>query len=136
MRLIDADALNDAMFRKSFETDDGRQKWDSGLWIRYKVFEEARDETPTIDAVPATIDGALGYLHKVGWIQEHDRIMTEDAAPVRHGWWDTSEDNRIVCSECTHGAPYMYKISDKLIMQELTYYCPYCGARMDGESDE
>lgn len=62
-----------------------------------------------------------------------DGIPSADAAPVRHGWWDTSEDNRIVCSECTHGAPYMYKISDKLIMQELTYYCPYCGARMDGE---
>lgn len=52
MRLIDADALSDAMYRKSFETDDGRQKWDGGLWIRYKVFEETRDEAPTIDAVP------------------------------------------------------------------------------------
>lgn len=52
MRLIDVDALSNAMYRKSFETDDGRQRWDSGLWIRYKVFEEARDEAPTIDAVP------------------------------------------------------------------------------------
>lgn len=52
MRPIDADALNDAMYRKSFETDDGRQQWDSGLWIRYKVFEEALNEAPTIDAVP------------------------------------------------------------------------------------
>lgn len=30
----------------------------------------------------------------------------------------------------------MYKISDKLIMQELTDYCPYCGARMDGDENE
>lgn len=52
MRLIDADALSNAMYRKSFETDDGRQRWDSGLWIRYKVFEEARDEAPTVDAEP------------------------------------------------------------------------------------
>ena len=52
MRLIDADALSNAMYRKSFETDDGRQRWDSGLWIRYTVFWEARDEAPTIDAVP------------------------------------------------------------------------------------
>ena len=52
MRLIDADALNEAMYRKSFETDDGRQRWDGGLWIRYKVFEEARDEATTVDAVP------------------------------------------------------------------------------------
>ena len=52
MRLIDADALNETMYRKSFETDDGRQRWDSGLWIRYKVFEEAIDEALTIDTVP------------------------------------------------------------------------------------
>lgn len=52
MRLVDADALSNAMYRKSFETNDGRQRWDGGLWIRYKVFEEARDEAPTVDAVP------------------------------------------------------------------------------------
>lgn len=52
MRLIDADALNEAMYRKSFETDDGRQRWDGGLWIRYKVFKEARDEATTVEAMP------------------------------------------------------------------------------------
>lgn len=51
MRLINADALSAAMYHKSFDMDDGRQRWDSGLWIRYKVFEEALDEAPTIDAV-------------------------------------------------------------------------------------
>lgn len=52
MKLIDAYALTRTMYLKSFDTDDGRQRWDSGLWIRYKIFEEARDEQPTIDAVP------------------------------------------------------------------------------------
>ena len=52
MKLIDAYALTRTMYLKSFETDDGRQRWDSGLWIRYKIFEEARDEQPTVDAVP------------------------------------------------------------------------------------
>jgi len=70
------------------------------------------------------------------WIVETlEDLPSADVAAVRHGWWDTSEDNRIVCSECTNGAPYMYKINDKLIMQELTYYCPYCGAIMDGGDD-
>lgn len=63
-------------------------------------------------------------------------IRPADVAPVRYGLWYADEDSRIVCSECKHGAPYMYKISDKLVMQELTDYCPNCGARMDGESDE
>ena len=52
MRLIDAKALDDEMYRKSFETDDGRQRWDSGLWIRYKIYEEASKDAPTVDAVP------------------------------------------------------------------------------------
>ena len=39
MRLIDADALNDAMYHEAFETDSNDQKWDSGCWIRYKMFE-------------------------------------------------------------------------------------------------
>ena len=51
-RLIDADALDRAMYHKSFEVDDGRNVWNSGLWIRYKIYEEASREAPTIDAVP------------------------------------------------------------------------------------
>ena len=40
------------MYHKSFEVDDGRNVWNSGLWIRYKIFEEAIRDAPTIDAVP------------------------------------------------------------------------------------
>lgn len=50
-RLIDADALDAEMYRKSFEVDDGRNVWNSGLWIRYKIFEEAIRDAPTVDAV-------------------------------------------------------------------------------------
>ena len=52
MRLIDADALDAEMYHKSFEVDDGRNVWNSGLWIRYKIFEEALRDAPTVDAVP------------------------------------------------------------------------------------
>ena len=50
-RLIDADALAREMYHKSFEVDDGRNVWNSGLWIRYKIFEEAIIDAPIIDAV-------------------------------------------------------------------------------------
>lgn len=52
VRLIDADALDRAMYHKSFEVDDGRNVWNSGLWIRYKIYEEASREAPTIESVP------------------------------------------------------------------------------------
>lgn len=51
-----------------------------------------------------------------------------DAAPVRHGRWinenpDDSLDPRMRCSICTG-------IESPLIKWR---YCPYCGAKMDGE---
>ena len=49
MRLIDADALTDRMYHDAFETDTDMQKWDSGCWIRYKMFENAIDDAPTIE---------------------------------------------------------------------------------------
>lgn len=52
MKLIDADALDAEMYHKSFEVDDGRNVWNSGLWIRYKIYEEAIRDAPTVDAVP------------------------------------------------------------------------------------
>lgn len=49
MRLIDADALNKRMYHDAFETDSDMQKWDSGCWIRYKMFENALKDAPTIE---------------------------------------------------------------------------------------
>lgn len=49
--LIDRDALSDAMYHETFETDSALQKWDSGCWIRYKMFERHRDSAPVV--IPA-----------------------------------------------------------------------------------
>lgn len=48
MRIIDADELIERMYHDAFETDTDMQKWDSGCWIRYKMFENAMDDAPTI----------------------------------------------------------------------------------------
>lgn len=52
MRLIDADALRETMFHRAFEMDSDMQKWDGGCWIRYKLFENALENAPTIEAEP------------------------------------------------------------------------------------
>lgn len=49
--LIDIDKLSDAMYHEAFETDSAMQKWDSGCWIRYKMFERQRDSAPVV--IPA-----------------------------------------------------------------------------------
>ncbi len=46
--LIDGDELDRIMYHKAFETDSDMQKWDSGCWIRYKMFENSMEEVPTI----------------------------------------------------------------------------------------
>lgn len=49
--LIDRDALSREMYHEAFETDSALQKWDSGCWIRYKMFEKHRDAAPVV--IPA-----------------------------------------------------------------------------------
>lgn len=50
-RYIDADALSGAMYHEAFETDTELQRWDSGCWIRYKLFEDILEQQPTADVV-------------------------------------------------------------------------------------
>lgn len=48
--LIDREALRAAMYEAAFETDSDEQKWDSGCWIRYKMFERVVDSLPSVPA--------------------------------------------------------------------------------------
>ena len=48
---IDKEALRDLMYTEAFERDTGLQRWDSGLWIRYKLFENCLEAIPSVDAV-------------------------------------------------------------------------------------
>ena len=69
-RLIRAEALRQRMYHDAFETDTEMQRWDSGCWVRYKMFENALEDAPTIDA-----------------------------EPVRHGYWINYKDEH-TCSQC------------------------------------
>ena len=40
------------------------------------VFEELPSAQPGI-----TLESAIDYLHSIGWMQEHDRTLTESAQP-------------------------------------------------------
>ena len=47
-RLIDGDELRAFMYHHAFELDSVDQRWDSGCWIRYRLFENAMKVAPTI----------------------------------------------------------------------------------------
>lgn len=53
MRLIDADNFRNRMYHEAFEKDSDMQKWDSGCWIRYKLFENVLREQPTAQPLTA-----------------------------------------------------------------------------------
>jgi len=46
--LIDWDELSTFMYHHAFELDSADQRWDSGCWIRYQLFENAMKAIPTI----------------------------------------------------------------------------------------
>lgn len=51
-KLIDADRFEEEMYHEAFERDTDMQRWDSGCWIRYKLFERTLEIQPAVDAVP------------------------------------------------------------------------------------
>lgn len=57
---------------------------------------------------------------------------TADVVEVKHGQWVLGSDTLFVkcIPECTHCGKRCYPA-----MLDKYRYCPYCGARMDGEAD-
>lgn len=78
MRLIDADALNKQMYHEAFETDTDMQKWESGCWIRYKMFENAIAAAPTIE--PTLYGYPIKHLANIACLMEEGNITPEDVA--------------------------------------------------------
>lgn len=74
MILKDANVLRETMYHTAFETDSDMQKWDSGCWIRYKMFENALDNTPTIDAVEVVRCKDCKHLSNVRVVPKGERI--------------------------------------------------------------
>lgn len=67
-------------------------------------------------------------IEVLGMIYE---MPAADVAPVRHGRWKEADDgDGIVCSLC--GTDFCTLIYDT----EYFNYCPNCGAKMDGDTDD
>lgn len=69
MRLIDADAFRAIMYQKCMVEDSEDQRWDSGCWIRYRLFEKALEEMPP--AQPEQKTGRWQYVDYGGFGNWH-----------------------------------------------------------------
>lgn len=102
---IAREALRSEMYRQAFEENSPLQRWDSGCWIRFKMFEKAIDSAPAADVVP-----------------------------VRHGRWIDMGDF-ISCSECQVARLKEFEsyYGKAMRLDARTNYCPNCGAKMEAE---
>ena len=70
-------------------------------------------------------------------------LPTVDAVEVVHGRWVDRYGGKYAnplyeCSECKKKAPYKFEddsLHIGLWLQDLTDYCPNCGAKMDGDGN-
>lgn len=84
----------------------------------------------------------LDYVRK--WLElVFDVVEEADVVEVKHGEWVDRYGGKYVnpkyeCSECRKEAPYRPKLDDLLNWyheQDLSDYCPNCGAKMDGDGE-
>ena len=69
-----------------------------------------------------------GVIHMVVPISEIDRLPTVDAVEVVHAHWKYDAHGDPYCSNCER-YPGLLRI-------ESAIFCPKCGAKMDGGSNE
>lgn len=79
-------------------------------------------EVITDDTMPRTKEAAIDYLNEIGWLQEHDKVLS-----VKVGKWVPSKEYLWYsnCSVCNN-----WCIETSHIIREKWNYCPNCGSRM------
>jgi len=83
---------------------------------------------------PISLESAIDYLHEIGWLQEHDRVLTEHSQLEKIPY---KKPEIIHCKDCKHGK---YDIFDRGMWCELhpsldvteNDYCSRAERRNDG----
>ena len=74
-----------------------------------------------------TPEAAIEYLQTIGWMQEHDRVLSEYAQPMRkRGKWKMLPSGNALCSECGYMQVHAWDA------ESWDNYCHHCGAKMEG----
>ena len=84
------------------------------------VLDEKADEKGTV--------AYLTFELFIDRLKEEPTIETEP----RRGRWESIDDNSWRCSVCRRENCYAY---DELSKRFTDYYCPNCGAKMDGDNN-
>ena len=119
----------------------GDDRYEQAVDVRMTAFLEVLRRVENKTAADVV---SKGVYEQVQW--ERDMAMQQleehgipfcgkaDVVEVRHGEWEKVYNHR-ECNRCGYKAPYK-KIKAGYHLQDLSKFCPNCGARMDGERKE
>lgn len=126
--LISRQALRSEMYHEAFEKDSNEQRWDSGCWIRYKMFERVIDRQPSAQPEIKCIAKIMLTEEQVQEAFEKAKKEILAAQPERKkGKWKLNKDGNWACPFCEFD-PYHDNMKGM-------NFCPNCGARLE-ETDE
>ena len=79
---IEREALRKLMYEEAFEKDSDMQRWDSGCWIRYKLFKNCIEAIPAADVVEVV--RCKDCIHRPsGTGVNHDVKFPDDECPCK-----------------------------------------------------
>ena len=92
---------------------------DDGIAV-HEAIELLKKQEPLIDR-----EQAIDYLHETGWLQNHDRILTESKVLLKGTWRDYTDDGYVECPFCKSAT----NCESKEDIDEL-HFCFSCGAML------
>jgi len=98
---------------------------DDGIAV-HEAIELLEKPEPLIDH-----EQAIDYLHKTGWLQNHDRILMESKIPLKGTWKDFTDEGYVECPFCKSAT----NCGSKEEIDDL-HFCFSCGAMLKrGEAE-
>lgn len=104
--------------------------------LKLKFMGDARIMNQNDEKVLSEIDG---YEKAINAVYELilDKDLIENVKPVKYGRWEQIGEQSAKCTACggvlkSNGID---KTGKALIFNAVYHYCPYCGARMDGDAE-
>ena len=91
-------------------------------------------DAANVNDIPCSYGGNCDIDNVQMWLDEQPTVCVMNAEPVRHGEWIKAHGmlppeffGKHKCSLCGH-----FALSWRIGHEELSNYCPNCGAKMDG----
>ena len=105
---------------RHYQTNNLDDAYEHGWADLQECIENLPSAEPTI-----THEQAVDYLHKTGWLRNHDRILTESKVPLKGTWKDFTDEGYVECPFCKSATNCESKeeISD-------IHFCFSCGAML------